>query len=222
MKNIWYAGLALATMLATAPVAMADSVTVSFSFNGAAVNPNVPEIGASGGPSITGSGTLNATLISPGLYNVTGGNFTISFGPNSFGLSTYSTPSAYVPLNSTPGSVDSVDDAAFNYDNVIHPAGLPLVSDNGLLFNLTGGAQSTGFELELFYDDFGDAYNGDYLWQVYDYNTFNWVILNNEGGDPINLYVSPEPSSLMLLGTGLLSMAGFLFWKAKPGTVRAK
>jgi hypothetical protein len=32
---------------------------------------------------------------------------------------------------------------------------------------------------------------------------------------------TPEPSSLLLLGTGLFLMAGFLFWKLKPSMVRA-
>jgi len=81
---------------------------------------------------------------------------------------------------------------------------------------------SNGEVLNIFYDNYGDAYNGDYLWN--EFNTSGHPLIQNaEGGDPININIyTPEPSSLMLLGTGLLCMAGLLFWKAKPSMVRVR
>jgi hypothetical protein len=235
MKQIWFVGLALAAILATATVAKAD--TFGFVFSGSAV------LGV--GPSISGSGTLTADLITPGtyccyydssdssydlpytigsnVYNVTGGNFTISYngGPAT---------TAYIMTNTSPGNVDFSDDYYYFYDNIIAPTGTltpsgsPFITDFGILLNLTGDVQNSGVEIDLAYDDYGDAYNGQYVWSGYNYAPGAGAVINDTYDElPLGyLEVTPEPSSLMLLGTGLLCMAGFLFWKAKPSMVRVR
>jgi hypothetical protein len=213
---------------------MADSI-VNFTLSGSSVAANVPEPGATGGPTISGYGTLDIYLSSTlGDYiypsnpvaaantyniNVIGSGLSISIGggPSLSASVIYSDPNNVATYGY---SYYYLPGGGLYYDNALTAywqSTLPYLTNNGLLFSLSDGSI-----LSIFYDNYGDAYNDDYLWNQYQTDG-SQLISNAEGGDPVSLDVfTPEPSSLMLLGTGLLCMAGLLFWKAKPSMVRVR
>jgi hypothetical protein len=92
----------------------------------------------------------------------------------------------------------------------------------GIIFTLSGSGEWDGDTLELFYDNVsGTYYYGDVLWDVWSTDGNSAIIYNASGGDPVTISSTPEPSSLLLFGTGLFGMAGFLVRKAKLGMGRA-
>jgi len=234
MKKLLFVSLALATALATSPAAKADSVFY-FNFNGTCsqgatgcdsqYNPATPV-------SITGSGYFNVTG-SGSTLSITGGSFTINGVAAT--LITSTTPGVgysggyYYPVASlltAPGPFGTAQippggyNAAF-FDNLLKPGTSPYLDDSGIAFMVDGAI------IEIF------AGSGSSSGNLYWNEVVNgaWLINpvanaeggNGQGGDPLNLDISPtpEPSSLMLLGTGLLLMAGFLFRKAKPSMIQS-
>ncbi len=199
MKKFWLIGLSLATALTVSPVAKADTAFY-FSLNGSAI------AGPAGGPAISGSGILTSDLPPiGGVYSIDGGidiKFSIGGGPSLSATVIANTPANQAVYSGVSGYDDSLSPQAPNY-----------IDDLGILFLLPDGEL-----IQIFFDGYGDAYNGYYVWNQYIHGPteYSWLIQNDEFGDPLNaLHVSqtPEPSSMLLLGTGLLCIAGFLFRK---------
>jgi hypothetical protein len=147
------------------------------------------------GLGVSGSGSLTGANLGGGEFNIAGGTFVIN------GVS------AWVLSNPTPGAANVSGDGGIYYDNILVPAGSPAVTGNGLLFIIGSGATADEFNI---WSQGGVTYFDEYYEGA-------WLD-NGENGVPIVLNISstPEPSTLLLLGTGLLALAVGVFFKATP------
>lgn len=200
MKKIGLITLALATALAIAPAAKADTFNVYF--NGAAIDTN---------PGISGEGTLTGSVIGghPTEWDITGGTLDVTIG--GFSYTTTVVPIAN-PLAPQPFPGDFPNSS---YDNIFIPGTAPYLDTNGLLFTLAGAGNPLNGDLLTVFFSTVLPYNNVNVWDVA-FGTNQYLISNAAGGDPLSLSQTPEPSSMLLFGTGLLCMAGFFFRKALP------
>jgi hypothetical protein len=212
----WPAGLlALALAATTTPAALADAYNFSFSGSG-----------------LSGSGTFSLSPTStPGTDTITGisGYFSdTNAGANFSGAITGLEP-APAPASAPPFAAPAATTSGLTFDNLFYPNGLsPLVCADypfsggvldsyGVAFDVAG--TNGGYYVAELWSDGVFAAGAPPAYAAGDSLGKNQLEPNVMGaGVPISLSVAPapEPSSVALLGTGMLGLFGL--WK-RNGTL---
>jgi len=150
---------------------------------------------------ITAQGTLTYDSGSP----ITAGEFLASAGTISVYNNGVLAAIGTLVLNpNSPGldSVRVVGGTDLIYDDLIFPSSNPILDNaGGLLFQFNGLSINDDLDIWANGPDSYTLFEGNYL--------------IGDASDPNGDFVTPEPDSLLLVGTGLLGLAFVAFRKAK-------
>ncbi|MGA2909820.1 MAG: PEP-CTERM sorting domain-containing protein [Terracidiphilus sp.] len=148
---------------------------------------------------VSSSGMLVGTEIdSTGSYLITSGSITTTSG--------YGTYSGVIDSNPSDLSAEEADNVL--YFNPLNSSNgyADYLDGQGLLFAMSSYPSSPAFN-EIWAGDNGGNGPG--------YSNWFWDDSDIIGGGTMTVSLTPEPTSLLLLGTGLLGLAFLTFRKAK-------
>jgi hypothetical protein len=153
-------------------------------------------------------------VVTPGTDTITSvaGSFTVN--GTTYNINTPVSPET-ANFGSNSSNFTTSSDGGFLFDNLLYPSnsgngildwGGLLVDDNGYELNLFSGSQGAGSPGDLYFYFADDG----------SYHSNNRIPNAVNGPADATLVATPEPGSLLLLGSGLLGLAFVVFRKGRP------
>lgn len=227
MKRLFIALLATASAVALTPAASATTLSLSAADNSFNLTASLNHPSHGGTQYLIGSGTIN-TLLFDQFVPYTNGSQHTTFGSSITSASNFNSvsTSATLPGCNTAGCMKTV---VSGYDNTVYKNGFGVFhmpfDGHGVLLYLTSGVD-TGDYLWLFAggnEIVAELFAGSNMSKVVNGKTIT-VMAGQElayGSHVVSKFsITPEPSTLILMGAGLLLLALMMFWKRRRTETR--